>query len=366
MLEKAFERCGRSSIRLKFDVYGTNLLRDIILPRPSQLRELSLRLESDVFHEFLCSPPGLFDVLESMDLGCEYSIQIPSEKPCVFQGAPKLHRVTIRIFQEDMLSFPSYPLPLGLPWVQLTHFNFGIIRMPLTVVHELMDLCRNLHECQLCLYHDSDIAYPFDAREYSTGTILLPRLRELDLAVRGENPTVDLYCRYLRPLRLPALQNFKFALPAREEQPISAFAAMVTDLSLPSLRSELFYFGTSFFPAEIAAPLTFVTCIKIPFCSVPRSVMELIFQKKVFPKLASLVVPIETADMEAFIAMLRMQSRSQPHTVGRIQSATGFMISPTCFHILLRSWTSYETNLTWTSGLHRQYPISNDHVTVYR
>ena len=67
--------------------------------------------------------------------------------------------------------------------------------MPLAIVHELMDLCCNLHEYHLCLYNHSDITDPLDAREYSTATILLPRLRGLDLAVGGT--TVDLYYRYL-------------------------------------------------------------------------------------------------------------------------------------------------------------------------
>jgi len=326
MLEKAFERCGRSSIGLKSDAYRLNLV-DIILPRSSQFRELSLRLEPDVFHEFLCWPPGLFDALECVDLWYGYSIQIPSEKARVFQGSPMLQRVTIQALYEEQPLFPSFPLPLGLPWAQLTQLDFGIIRIPLTVVHKLMDLCSNIHECHLCLYSDSDFTDPFDAREYSTGTILLPCLRELDITVRGEDPTVDLYCRYLRPLRLPALQEFNFLLPEDEEELTSAFAAMIIDLSTshPSLRSELCYLGSSFCAAEILAPLTFVTSITIPYCSLPRSAMELIFQGEIFPKLASLAVCIKPVDMEAFMAMLRMQwslkSESQlPHTFTGIRS----------------------------------------------
>ena len=332
MLEKALERCGRSSIGLNFSAYHihhTNIIGDIILPRSSQFRELSLYLETDVFDEFLRLPPGLFDALECVDLSCKYSIRTPSEETRVFRGAPRLHRITIRIPQEELSRFRSFPLPLGLPWAQLTHFNFGAIGMPLTIVHKLMNLGSNLHECHLCLYDDSDIIDPLDAREHSTGTILLPRLRELELDVKEQYATVDLYCRYLRPLRLPALQKFKFVLPESAEQPTSVFAAMIADLSSPSLCSELsFYMETQFgfFPAEIVAPLTFVTCIKFPFCPLPRSVMELIFQGKIFPKLVSLCVHIDTADMEAFITMLRMQwstkSQSQlPHTVTRIRSA---------------------------------------------
>ena len=328
MLEQAFERCGRSSIRFKFDAYDTDPLGDIILPHSNQFRELSLYLEPDIFDAFLCLPPGLFDALECVDLSYNYAIEIPSEEARVFRGAPRLHRVTIQNLQVELPPFPRFPLPLGLPWARLTHINFGIIRIPLTVTHELMTLCSNLHEFRLCLYGYSNITDPFDAKEYSTGTILLPRLRELELSVRGRKwgLTVDLYCRYLRPLRLPALQKFKFVFPGCAEQPTSTFAAMIADLSPPSLCSELSYLGPwfGFFPVETIAPLTFVTCIKIPCCSLPRSSMELIFQGKIFPKLMSLDVRIDTADMEAFITMLTTQwsTKSQPpHTVARIRSA---------------------------------------------
>ena len=116
MLEKAFERCGRTSIGLKFNGYHTNLLGNIILPRSSQFRELSLHLGTNVLDEFLRLPLGLFNALECVDLPYHYSIRIPSEKARVFRGAPKLHRVTIHIIMEELPPFLSFPLPLGLPW----------------------------------------------------------------------------------------------------------------------------------------------------------------------------------------------------------------------------------------------------------
>jgi len=98
-----------------------SFLREVVLPQSHRITFLLLEfIAANAFEGFLLLPPGLFDELECTMLcipeTSTYEYPGPSvDQATVFQGAPRLQRVTVPLSNEQSL------LDLALPWNQLTY-----------------------------------------------------------------------------------------------------------------------------------------------------------------------------------------------------------------------------------------------------
>ena len=147
---------------------------------------------------------------------------------------------------------------LGLCWPQLTHINFGDILIQLSIAHELMKLCTSLHAYRIFFMTDVSPKVVFSA-----ASIGLPHRRGPVVQEAGPERNTVL-AKFIWPLVLPALQNFRFSLLERTSltdiAPLTELASIVDSWSLgPTLYAELYYRGTHL--TEVAGHLPFLSSI---------------------------------------------------------------------------------------------------------
>jgi len=166
-----------------------------------------------------------------------------------------------------------------------------------------MKLCTSLHEYRLVLMDDGFLKVAFPA-----ASICLPHLRKLVIREVGAGPNV--LAKFIRPLVLPALQDFDLDILERNSPADIATLADLAPIvegwstsSDPALCSTLGYCGRHL--EEIAGHLPFLTSIEAYLGVLPASGIRMMTQEQYLPKLVSLSVEVACADMEAFIDMLK-------------------------------------------------------------
>ena len=331
MLQEAFKRSGRSPLRLDACGYQENgcnyFVRDVVCPQVHRITHLRLQVPSEIFYDFLCLPPGLLNALENVyvetfvDSDTAALQGVPD--PSVFRRSFRLQRVEINVPLEIIP--PTFLLLLGLSWRTLTHIEFMSIPIQLSIALAAVAQCTSLRECSLTLTNDVFLqASPADS-------IRLFHLRKL--AIQEYQPNPDLLPEFLRPLVLPALEDFAFSLSERTSlgdlAPLAELAGIVDSWSRgPALRAELHYWGKHL--AEVVGPLSFLTSIDAGCSALPASGIRMMAQEQYLPRLSSLRTSVACADMDGFIEMLKTRWE---RAVGRegVQRQTGAIRSGRIF-----------------------------------
>ena len=312
MLNEAFKRGGQSrlwllasDLALGNESIHHDFLRDVVCSQSKRITELELSICGETFEKFLFLPSDSFPMLEAVRLavfGSGFSRRTPDSDMSVFRGAVRLRRIEIIA---PLLSVKQirFPMNLCLSWPQLTHVNFGVLSIQVSIAHEFMMLCTSLHECDLILMADVFSKVPFPA-----ASICLPHLRKLIIQEDGPDPNV--LVKFIRPLVLPALEDFDLSPLERSSladiAPLADLAPIIESWSTsryPTLRSNLVYLGGHL--TEIAGHLPFLTSIYAYGSLLPASGIRMMTQEQYLPKLALLEVEVAWSDMEAFIDMLK-------------------------------------------------------------
>ena len=325
MLNEAFRRGGKSPLWLSardtapafpdsFEpdcargVHYDDFLRDVVCSQSKRITRLCLLILDETFDHFLSLPSDSFPVLETTQLevvggGDSQNNEFPrihNSDVSVFRGAARLRWIDIDISAPwlDVATPAYFPMNLGLCWPQLTHFNFLDISIQVSVAHELMKLCTSLHDCFLRLMTDVSLKVAFPV-----ASIHLPHLQYL--VVNEAGPYSIVLAKFVRPLVLPALQDFHFSLSSRTLPTDIAFLADIikgwSTSRGPALRSELNYDGPHL--EEITEHLPFLTSINAYQSVLLASMIRMMTQEQYLPNLASLSAGVACADMEAFIDM---------------------------------------------------------------
>lgn len=298
-LEFVYNRCTQSPIRLHVAGEGKDesFMRDVILPRSRQIEELTFNVTTPSLRKFLCLPPGHF---ENLEVPTFLASSFDLNEHGVLREAANLRRFKmLSSFPPDVPPLPSFPLPLGLPWAQLTHLDLTPFPVHVPVAHELITRCCNLQHCCLRLWDVLGNSGPI-GQSPTTAQSDNASLKELCLFV-GRESTPDLFRYFLQNLSLPAIEEINFDLKDGKEWSPVDLAAVVNNLSHPKIRSKVTY--KVFSDIEDVAELSFVTAIDCSFVS--RFMMDMIARGEYFPKLAWLSIYMRYQDVENFIAMLK-------------------------------------------------------------
>ena len=317
MLNEAFRRGGQSPLWLsanqgEYERYITvGFLRNIVCPQSKRITELSLLALRQEFEEFLALPRDSFPVLEAVEVGALGFPRLHNSEASVtvFQGAARLRRINIRA--PLRLISVSFPMNLCLCWPQLTHIKFPDMPIQISIAHELMNLSTNLRECHICLEANRDILPPFWIKFHSPSSIHIPYLQILEIYhdQRHAVYVASVFNKFLRPLLMPNLEQFKFSL--QEEEPfivptLTELAAIVNRLSRPNLVSEMLYVGEGGL-IEVTSALPFLTSLKAPRSVLDRFTMRIMAQKDHLSQLTSLTTNVAFEDMDALIDMLEIR-----------------------------------------------------------
>ena len=330
MLQEAFKRSGRSPLRL--DVCGRldtseYFVRDVTCPEAHRITHLRLNVSSEIFYDFLCLPPGLFIALEEVSVETSVKSRAAAlhgvPNPSVFRGSFRLQNIEIMAPFE--LLPPTFLLLLGLSWHTLTHIDFLSIPIQLSIALTAVSQCTSLRGCCLALTADSFLKVVSPA-----ASIRLPQLQSLLIQEYERNP--DVLGEFLRPLMLPALEDFTFSLWERtlleDLAPLTELAGIVDSWSRgPALRAELLYWGKNL--AEVAGPLSFLTSIDAIHSVLPASGIRMMAQEQYLPRLLSLRASVACADMDGFIDMLKTRWERAVGWEG-LQQQTGARVWAIC------------------------------------
>ena len=314
MLQEAFKHSGQSALRLgAFGGLGNiseHFVHDVICPGAHRITHLRLNVSSAIFYDFLCLSPGLFAALEevSLEAFAESGRTALQRDPSVFRGSFRLQHIEIIAPSESLP--PAFLFLLGLSWNTLTHIDFLSIPTQLSIALTAVSQCTSLRRCCFALLADS-----FPKVISPAASIPLPQLRSL--LIQEYRPNPDVLAEFLRPLVLPALEDFTFSLWERASLADLACLAELTGIvdswsHNPALCAEMHYWGKHM--AEVAGRLPFLTSIDAIHSALSASGIQMMAQEQYLPRLMSLRTSVDCADMDGFINMLKTRWE---RTVGR-------------------------------------------------
>jgi hypothetical protein len=300
-----------------------DLIESVVAPQASRLKILALGLFPTTFQQLLFLPSDFLGAVEDIRLSVR---AIPNERryldiPCgrtfVFQQATQLRRFTVKLalpgLQYPMRLFPSFPLPLGLPWPLLTFISLGI-DIDINIAHKMLAWCTNLCECIINIdglnfekLSDDEVAYLSQnpvGRPTERASISLPHLRVLE--VHAESESKSYLYDFMEPLHLPVLEEFNFDLYESPGWDLNSLPSLLNHNSQSSLRSKLRFLApeeSELDGIELATPLRFLTSIHVD--NIRASSMMKIAYEGYFPRLTSLYGVVELEDIDLFVEMLR-------------------------------------------------------------
>jgi len=320
LLNEAFKYSGQSTLQLEAretgDKFYKPFLREVVFPQSHRITSLLLDVAGATFRAFLLLPSSLFGELECIKLHIPSSyghFSVPQAPVTVFQGAPRLRRVTIPLLHNHS------PLDLTLPWGQLTYLAFTPGDIELTDSFKVLSLCTNLCECHLCLFTDSEPPITV----FHPASVQLPHLRKLGLNMIFWGFS---YADFFRPLVIPKLELFTFVLSSSSEDCLNDLRETIDHLSIPGLRLELHYDGCQADDIlRLAHSLPPLTSIKAYKCFLPASTIALIGQKTCFQTLTSLEIITSLHNTRDLVEMFKAhwaRARQSNNTHPGIRFAT--------------------------------------------